>query len=148
MPVVTQEEQAQIDVASRAIGTNALPFLLRWIQYDQPLWKANFLRFANAHMTWINSYYEDSARNRAGDAAEALPRLGPAAIPAIPELSRIFRNTNNPRYVRGNVYSCLLGLANASTNPETMLAVSNALLGIDPPLPTAIPRIKTRTAPR
>src|SRR5437899_2283144 len=45
-------EKAQADTAIRQIGTNALPFLLKWIQHERPRWRSTAFRLARKLPFW------------------------------------------------------------------------------------------------
>jgi hypothetical protein len=91
----------QVTAAERAVqhvGTNAIPFLLRWIVYEwQPskskqsianfAFKIPFSRRLGPVSRWL--YSGDSLRFRASAAVNAFEALGPDASPAVPELTRI-----------------------------------------------------------
>lgn len=109
--------------AIRAIGTNALPFLVEWIRYEPsdlrvkseprvrslPSWLLNPL-------TW-RLLYRDIYRAQA--AKEAFIALGPAAAPAVPQLHAIFLATSN-NSVRANVVLSLVEIG-----PEAAPALAN-----------------------
>jgi hypothetical protein len=73
-------------VAIGHIGTNALPFLLRWIQYEPRAWRKVWERFSLP-------FFEDGSR-RAEGAVAAFRVLGPRGSGAIPELVRLMNGTN------------------------------------------------------
>jgi hypothetical protein len=108
--------------ALRHIGTNALPFLLRWIQYETPGWR-NFLNNLQARLPssmqktralhWL---FKDKAEHRAELAAEAFGALG-ANTPATDELRRLAL-TDNPRA------------------PNTQRRATFALMNMGPSAPT------------
>ena len=68
------------------IGTNAIPFLLRWIRYDQPPWKAKLYSTLNSRFGWD---LFDKREARAEGASVAFWTLGSRAEQAIPELTRV-----------------------------------------------------------
>jgi hypothetical protein len=85
------------------IGTNALPFFLRWIQYEQPGWRRSFnhavwkllppaLQY-NRTTRWLLA---DRAWDRANSAVAGFAFLGTNAAPALPELQRLHKNSNKP----------------------------------------------------
>ena len=96
------DNKPQSAEALKHIGTNALPFLLRWIQYETPGWR-NFLNHLHARLPssmqksrafhWL---LDDEAQRRAELAVEAFWALGPKASPASDELLRLAL-TENPR---------------------------------------------------
>jgi len=85
----------QATEAIQHIGTNALPYLVRWIQYKAPGWR-NFLNHLGTRlpasmqktraMHWL---LHDKAEDRAFFAVEAFWALGPNANPATDELLRL-----------------------------------------------------------
>ena len=72
--------------AIRQIGTNALPWLVQWIRYDQPAWKARLYQMINSKLRW-NLF--DKRVARAEGALGAFAALGPEAKGAIPQLTRV-----------------------------------------------------------
>jgi HEAT repeat protein len=86
--------------AVRHIGTNALPFLVSWIEDNQnlPPWKQRLLRYAwKANSPAREILVETIAKreSRAARASWGFEILGEAAAPAIPELVRV-ANQGNP----------------------------------------------------
>jgi len=68
------------DEAVRQIGDTAVPYLLRWAQYEMPRWKLWVYDHANPVLRSINASWElnDSrARTRAANSVQALIALGP-----------------------------------------------------------------------
>ena len=86
------------------IGTNALPFLLNWIRYEQqPSWvrTASISFFSRrvpkaitseALVKWV---CEDKEESRADGAAHAFYALGPQVQPALPELFRLMNDRSS-----------------------------------------------------
>ena len=97
-----RENKPQAAEAIRHIGTNALPFLVRWIQYETPGWR-NFLNHLHTRLLssaqnsralqWL---LDDKADRRAELAVEAFWALGSKASPASDELLRLAL-AENPR---------------------------------------------------
>jgi hypothetical protein len=96
-PTISQEAPDAV----RHIGTNALPFLVKWIRDDRdmPRWRAKLFHIA---YTWN---LQSSARKKALEfiaqrqllayrATWAFQILGQSATPAIPELTRVARDGN------------------------------------------------------
>jgi len=93
------ESFAAVD-AIRHIGTNAMPFLIRWIQYE-PGWKDSLSkkilgwplvgnRFAVQKLIW------NMTQHRADAAVNGFKILGSQASPALPELQRMADNPKAP----------------------------------------------------
>jgi hypothetical protein len=87
--------------ALRHIGTNALPCLFRWIQYEAPGWRIFLVHLhtrlpSSVQKTRASHWLlDDKAEHRAQLAAEAFGALGPNN-PATDELRRLAL-TENPR---------------------------------------------------
>jgi len=83
--------------AIQHIGTNAVPFLLKWIKYEPPSWKTKSLFVVNKmfHSTLI-----DRRHLRANGAKWTLLTLGVKAEAAIPALSRLMNDTKIPATAR------------------------------------------------
>jgi HEAT repeat protein len=80
--------------ALRHLGTNALPWLIRAVQYQRPPWKARLWALAHflpvsrsQQRSWSRAAISDMMRGN--DAVSAFHTLGDTATPAIPELSRL-----------------------------------------------------------
>lgn len=93
-------EDKQAEQAIRAIGTNALPYLLRWIQHEPPSWHRA------ARVTLPESVSESAPARllvdgpgyeRAGGAMLAFIILGTNATSSIPYLVTMIKDTNHPR---------------------------------------------------
>jgi hypothetical protein len=83
--------------AVRHIGTNALPCLLRWTDYEPPGWKQ--MLWTNAAVVRMPGYFW--LRYRPSDKLNRLGRfgfeiLGPQARPALPEVKRRMVDWENP----------------------------------------------------
>jgi len=81
------------DDAIRHIGTNALPYLLKWIQ-DKPAWKSKLNRLTRRVFGRYDLGGGDRRFLRAEHAVEAFRALGPEARPAIPQLMRLMNDSN------------------------------------------------------
>ena len=91
------EQRMQADQAIRHIGTNAIPYLLQYIQYETPVWKTKtqvdineLLRRLGRDWRW-----RDRRVARAQGAAVAFQVLGTDAEGAIGELTRLMNQTNS-----------------------------------------------------
>lgn len=95
-----QAESAPAVDAIRHMGTNALPFLVRWIQYE-PGWRDSLGR---KMWTWpvIRSRHDiqrliwNMTQYRANAAVYGFQVLGSTANPAVPELQRLAYNGDAP----------------------------------------------------
>lgn len=113
------EAQQRAEVAISHMGTNALPWLVNWIQYEEqrqlPWWKSQALTIAcklhikgsriwtatngrviyvpGKSMLWL---VDDSARKRADYAYRyGFKLVGPQAAVALPDLLRLLESTNS-----------------------------------------------------
>jgi hypothetical protein len=75
--------------AIEQIGTNAIPYLIKWLQYEEPKpnWKTQ-LR-ATVRRRLGKDIFNSTGIDRASLAPLAFQPLGPKADPAIPELTRL-----------------------------------------------------------
>jgi len=89
--------------AVRQIGTNALPYLLGWLRYEQPAWKS---KLAPAYAKWPRPLVKYSIKKwlwgvegqrQVETAIVGFGILGPDAAAAVPELNRLVQNTNSAR---------------------------------------------------
>lgn len=89
-PAVTRNPQVE---AIRHIGTNALPFLLKWGQYEPPAWR----RVARAAVWRLNCgiRLDDPQADRAEAAWLGFQILGAEASPAIPGLAKLMNGRNS-----------------------------------------------------
>ena len=86
--------------AVKEIGTNALPWLLRWVRYEEPAWRTKLRVGVSKLPPALRWHY---LQRRLGPAQPGSPGrmarsgfaiLGTQASPAIPELRRLMRSTN------------------------------------------------------
>jgi hypothetical protein len=88
--------------AIRHIGTNALPFLLRWIRYETPGWRKSLehlhtrLPSSIQKTRVVHWLFADNAEHRAELSVEAFSALKLAGKPASDELLRLAL-ANDPR---------------------------------------------------
>jgi hypothetical protein len=91
----------QVQAAIRQIGTNSLSTLVQWLAYDpaprrtKVAGTARHLPAPVRHSRLLRPFLVDQSEERANTAATALRVLGPAAGPAIPELTRLMNDTNS-----------------------------------------------------
>ena len=94
-------DKRQYSTALRHMGTNAIPYLMRWIRYDRPGWHCTLARFEYRVRELLrkpmqgNGLLEFNHQEiRAASAARAFWMLGPQAEGAVPELRRL---KNDPK---------------------------------------------------
>jgi|SRR5581483_2852049 len=80
--------------AIRTMGTNALPFLLKWMQYEYPPWRRRLARNVPWVFARFRFLFTDNQAERAMLSQECLSMLGPDVAPAIPELVKMMKQTN------------------------------------------------------
>jgi hypothetical protein len=97
----TPEERNKAQLAIQQVGTNALPFLMRWTDYQSPQWKLRIYRTASRLPQWIvrrligTPLLFDARLDKAEHAAEAFTALGEMAAPAIHELEVRSQNSES-----------------------------------------------------
>jgi hypothetical protein len=98
--------------AIQHIGTNALPFLLKWIQYEQPSWRRRaytvYSKLPNrlqgpATGDWILGLESEDRKN---GARKAFYHLGPQASTAVADLYVLALNPKTSRIA----FECLEGI--------------------------------------
>ncbi len=85
-------QTAEAKDAIHQIGTNALPYLLKWVGYERPAWKAKLYRMANPILRSLNLSFQMTDKKDirlARGAVNALIALGRNADGAIGELRRL-----------------------------------------------------------
>src|SRR5438477_5244871 len=118
-------EPHQAEEAIRQIGTNALPYLLKWTRYQAPQGKTLFYRGMNSIFATLNSdwRFSDEKDDRKGGAAFAFRALGPQAEGAIPELTRML---NDPKDIDAAAAAGqVLGLLGNYGLPPLLAALTN-----------------------
>jgi HEAT repeat protein len=89
----------EAEKAIRAIGTNALPYLLKWIRQEPPFWqRAAFNTFPTSirGSPQARALLYGPGSERAAAALAALCLLGTNAAAAIPELAAMMKDTAHP----------------------------------------------------
>jgi len=110
-------ETMEADASLRQIGTNAVPCLLKWIQYQPAAWRQRLWAGVNDVLTdpdesdgtvadWL---IESESEARAYDSVLAFRILGETASPAIPELKRLVIQTTNLD-VASRAFNALVGV--------------------------------------
>lgn len=88
-----KQNQQAAAAAIQHIGTNALPWLVKWIKYGRPAWKDRIAGLiVKIPSRTIARWYMEGER-LGFDAVMAFEVLGPKAAPAVPELERIIQNS-------------------------------------------------------
>lgn len=100
----TPKDMAEGGTAIKQIGTNAIPFLLRWMDYETPPWKATLFVKSRKLPKWIINIrpakwlFAGPGYPPGWSAALSFRALGPTAAPAIHELEiRAQRNSPQKR---------------------------------------------------
>jgi hypothetical protein len=108
-------EQAMGADAVRQMGTNVLPTLTRWIQYETPGWRKQLWRlgakpsFLNRNET-MRLLLVGKPANRAILAEGGFAILGPGASNALPDLRRLANNSEAPD-TQGRAVRCITHVA-------------------------------------
>lgn len=90
--VVEREQPAAAD-ALQHIGTNALPWLVKWIKHEPPAWKDRIAGFIEKIPSrTIARWYVEGDRLGFG-AVEGFKLLGPKAAPVVPKLEKIVKGS-------------------------------------------------------
>jgi HEAT repeats len=74
--------------AVRSMGTNALSFLVEWLEWDRPSWECRIRRTRLGRMVWGS---DDARLERMNYALMTFEALGTDAAPALPGLVRVMR---------------------------------------------------------
>jgi hypothetical protein len=77
--------------AVRAIGTNALPYLVRWLDFERPQWQYELIKLGRKGSPRIWNKYFVNDNVRMNNAIWAFDNLGAQAGPAIPGLVRLMK---------------------------------------------------------
>ncbi|HSH16827.1 MAG TPA: HEAT repeat domain-containing protein [Verrucomicrobiae bacterium] len=144
------KEQDAAANAIRAIGTNGLPFLIKWIAYDPGtlrlhVWTredtfANWLRGRSIVHQWL---FGGSAR--AYSSQSAFEVLGDQAIPAIPKLHRIACTAGRSETQMAAV-TCLFNIGPAATAALTNVLTTTGIVG-EPYIRTRLRQLGANSAP-
>jgi hypothetical protein len=130
-PGPSKEEAAE---AIRQIGTNALPWLVRWVAYEKPAWKNCLLEISTRFSTvfrkaratrkpYPTMIYGESPETRANRAPEAFYLLGRQALPAVKRLNEIEADkTHREASHRAWIALALIGKSIAHSDANTVSA--------------------------
>jgi len=111
---------AQRHQAIREMGTKALPYLLKWIQYEASPWKAKTYNSINGILHTLNRNWNmrDEQMVRGSDAIRAFGSLGPKAERAIiGDLSRLLNDSHAPSMAAARAALALSQLEDAGIPP-------------------------------
>ena len=100
--VILDTSQAGFACAAiQSIGTNGLPYLLKWIRYEPPCWKRKLYGVVNRVLRGMSPSWQisDGKELRAYGAVIALVQLGPEAEVAVPELVSLAHDRNVPTII-------------------------------------------------
>jgi hypothetical protein len=89
----------EAQVAIQNIGTNALPCLLKWIDYEPPRWRVTIRKILPTFILNrrpVNRWLDGEASRRAVAATDAFLLLGTNAASAVPELHALMKNNGRP----------------------------------------------------
>jgi len=133
-----QRPQEVVD-AVRAMGTNALPFLVKQVEYEIPAWRMSLVRVHSKLPTWMRKdwiraqIFPLELRMRSGQAIFGFHVLGTDAYAAIPELSRYLSGDTgrNRSASRGNAASALVAIGGPNALPPLLAAMTNQAISED-----------------
>ena len=114
--------------AIRAIGTNAIPFLLKWIQQEPPSWQGTAYRKLPDFIKYTApvSLIIDGPRYETAQAAMlAFHALGTNAVPAIPDLVTLMKGKTNHETVNRSIIAISYVGAPALPHMATALSDTN-----------------------
>ncbi len=107
------------------IGTNAIPFLLRWIRYEQPSWKTHLYRSIHPIIKRVGASWQltDNNESRAIASANAFHALRLETKAAMPDLIQIM---NDPKAGSSATRSVVaLGFLGKDALPFLMMGFTN-----------------------
>jgi hypothetical protein len=92
---LTRPSWQDTQIGVRYIGTNALPYLVRWIAYERPAWKDHLLTFTEhlpplLRWKYLGNYLSPEwAAFKVKGTVYGFEILGPIATPAVPALEKL-----------------------------------------------------------
>ena len=124
----TVEERREAEAAIKQVGTNAIPFFLKWIDYEPARWKLTLLAITRKLPDWAvkrpTKWLLASPGFAPDQAAMSFSALGPAAAPAITELE--IRAQSNSHVIRWRALAALSNIGPIA-DPATARALSKIL---------------------
>jgi hypothetical protein len=121
------------------IGVSALPFLMKWIQYEPPRWRRTLANSLNGNRfppvrQLSGLFFDPRARQLSVGAYKAFDALRTRAMPAFDDLCRFTNDTNRPSvafkaaialgYLGTNALSPLLALVANGNHPARVGALA------------------------
>jgi hypothetical protein len=95
--LLVDREKEPYEEAIRHIGTNSLPYLLKWMAYDRPNWRDEVVNLTPAMLQKLVRPITQTRADALADAsADAFQYLGTNGLTAVPDLVTLMRNTNAP----------------------------------------------------
>jgi hypothetical protein len=119
------EEPKECEQAILAIGTNAVPFLTTWVEFELPPWRLRLLRiYAQVpnplRINRVGSWVVDmNAQRRAANAVSGFQVLGDRARSAVPDLARYVADPAKLDYSRVAVALAYAGAGEALPAPAS-----------------------------
>ena len=115
----------------RAIGTNAVPFLLKWLVSEPPRWRVKLVSSYQTHPNWIgrrfvmNKLSINKSAYKPGQAVTGFLALGEKASMAVPKLTAIAQEKRPGSAGKAKVaIICLSFLGKDALHP--LLAIARA----------------------
>jgi hypothetical protein len=119
----TAQETVEAGNAIRSLGTNSLPWLLKWIAYEPPPSKRNVYRLLKGFRVAAPYQHLQRMESRGYYSILAFRTLGASANPAIPELNRMM--TNAASYVVSTRARDSLAFIGEPALPYLLAALTN-----------------------
>jgi hypothetical protein len=97
-----RDKKPEAKEAIEHIGTNALPFLVSWIQYERPAWRSWLNQFSRRlpsplqNTRPVNWLLANNTETRADSAVNGFKVLGKDSSPAFEALQRLSENRKTP----------------------------------------------------
>ena len=124
-----EDEMRNAEAAIRQIGTNGIPFLLKWIRYEPRTGKQPMQALVEKLPVRLRSnrlvyrFMQNRTERRADEAEMGLAILGPQATSAIPELTRQMNNYGKTNCALSAMRS--LGCIGSAALPTLMAAAED-----------------------
>jgi hypothetical protein len=123
---VDDSNNPEAEAAFRAMGTNAIPILLKWIRMNRPEWRIK-LEGSLQRVPLVGRWGEHDGNHRRWlqlNAPYGFKKLGPIASPAMPELVRLFINDTNSSNAGESAGEALAYLASVFPEVHTLFRES------------------------